>query len=163
MNCFSAISRFSSLPEPQPRSTTRRAPAAFERVGHDIQAQLMQADRLFQRRLGGILLGLGGRRTFAAARFRHAAVRRGVALRDIVGRRVLLGQAPEQLRRQRPLVAQIAGRDQLAGRMLGEPALALVEQLVDLAPLDEIVLLAVEHGDQHVEMRQQIAQPAPWP
>src|SRR5206468_2719871 len=37
------------------------------------------------------------------------------------------------------------------------------DPLLDLVVTDPVVLLVVEHGDQHIEMRQQVAQPASAP
>ncbi len=44
--------------------------------------------------------------------------------------------------------------------MPGQPALAVPEQLLHLGVADPVVLLLVEDGDQHVEVRQELAQPA---
>ena len=51
---------------------------------------------------------------------------------------------------------QVAVGDELALGMRGEPALAVPEQLLDLVVADLVVLLVVEHGDQHVEVREQV-------
>ena len=42
--------------------------------------------------------------------------------------------------------------------MLLQPAFAMPKQLLDLVLADPIVLLVVEHRDQHIEMRQQAPQ-----
>jgi hypothetical protein len=42
-------------------------------------------------------------------------------------------------------------------RVLGEPLLALGEQLVDLPALDPVVLVVVHHRQQHVEMPEEVA------
>ena len=45
-------------------------------------------------------------------------------------------------------------------RMAVEPALAVAKQLLDLVVAHPVVLLIVENRNEHVEMRQQVAQPA---
>src|SRR5262249_57185485 len=57
-------------------------------------------------------------------------------------------------------VAEIAPGDQLALRMAREPALAVSQELLDLGVADPVVLLPVEDGDEDVELRQQLGQPA---
>ena len=56
------------------------------------------------------------------------------------------------------LVLQVAAGDQLALGVRGQPALAVAQQLLDLVVADPVVLVVVEHRDQHVEVRQQLAQ-----
>ena len=50
----------------------------------------------------------------------------------------------------------IASRDGMAD----EPALAVAKQLLHLVVADPVVLLVVEHRNEHVQVRQQVAQPA---
>ena len=45
---------------------------------------------------------------------------------------------------------------QLAFRMLAKPALAVAQQFFDFVVADPIVFVVVQHGNQHVEMRQQL-------
>src|SRR5262245_34583156 len=47
--------------------------------------------------------------------------------------------------------------------MVAEPARAVTQQLFDFVVADPIMLLVVERRDQHVEMREQIAQAAMSP
>jgi hypothetical protein len=54
-------------------------------------------------------------------------------------------------------VLEVAQGDGLALGVVGEPALAEAQQLVDLVVADVVVLAVVEHGDQHVEVREQFA------
>src|SRR4030095_551496 len=56
-------------------------------------------------------------------------------------------------------VSKIAARDQLAIRMAAAPALAVAEQLLDLAVTDPVVLVRVQDRYQDVEVREQVAQP----
>ena len=85
----------------------------------------------------------------------------GRALLDVVvNRHVFVDeQLLERRARERPLVFQITIHDQLAIGMVRQPTLAAREQLRDLVVADPIVLLRVEHRDQHIQVRQQLTQP----
>src|SRR5215475_8211441 len=52
---------------------------------------------------------------------------------------------------------QISPRNRLAFRMAAEPACAVTQQLFNFVVADPIMLVVVEHRDQHVQMRKQIA------
>ena len=54
---------------------------------------------------------------------------------------------------------QVARHDDIARRVAVEPALAVTKQLLDFVVADPVVLLIVEHRNEHVEVRQQLAQP----
>jgi hypothetical protein len=56
-------------------------------------------------------------------------------------------------------VLEVAVGDQLPFRVGRQPALAAAQQLVDLVAVDPVVLVVVEHRQEHVEMREQIGQP----
>ena len=58
------------------------------------------------------------------------------------------------------LVLQVAAGDQLALGVRREPALAVAQQLLDLVVADPVVLVVVEHRDEHVEVGEQVAQAA---
>ena len=66
-------------------------------------------------------------------------------------------QLRQRLARQARPVLEVAAGDQLALRMRGEPALAVAQQLLDLVVADPVVLVVVEHRDEHVEVREQVA------
>ena len=68
-------------------------------------------------------------------------------------------QALHGLPGQRPAARQIAAGDQLLLRVVGEPALAGAQQLVDLVGRDPVVLGVVEHRQQDVQMPQRVGQP----
>jgi len=78
----------------------------------------------------------------------------------IIGcRRIVeLGQPLQGEPGQPPAMLEIAPRDQFALRMLRQPAFALPQQLVDLVIADPIVLLVVEHGDEDIEVGQELRQ-----
>jgi hypothetical protein len=84
----------------------------------------------------------------------------GLALLPVpVGVDVLVCEkAGERLARGRALVLQVAVHDQLALGRAGKPALAATHELLDLLVPDPVVLLRVEDGDEHVEVREQLAQ-----
>jgi hypothetical protein len=44
--------------------------------------------------------------------------------------------------------------DQLALWMRSEPAFPVTQELIDLGVADVVVLLVIEHGKQHVQVRQ---------
>src|SRR6185369_3119065 len=53
-------------------------------------------------------------------------------------------------------VLEIPARDQLTLRMRRQPAFANTQQLLHLVVAHPVVLLVVEHGNQHVEMCEEI-------
>ena len=55
---------------------------------------------------------------------------------------------------------EISRDDRIAGRMAVEPALAVTKQLFDFVVPHPVVLLIVENRNEHVQVRQQFAQPA---
>ena len=59
---------------------------------------------------------------------------------------------------ERPAVPEVPAHDELALGVLVEPALALVEQLVDLCGAYPVVLAVVGDRQQHVDVRQKLAQ-----
>ncbi len=77
------------------------------------------------------------------------------------GRLVRLGvlghQERERLAGQRLLVAEVAMDDPVAMRVVGQPAFAVADQLVDLVDADEIVLRAVDHRGEDVEVAEEVA------
>lgn len=98
---------------------------------------LVKADPLLDLSLLGIVLDLG---------------RLGILL--------LLGDEPAQrFPRQVGLAGEVAAGNELALRVVREPALAAAEQLVDLGLVDPIVLLVVEHRDQEIEVAEKVAKP----
>src|SRR5262249_50707531 len=80
--------------------------------------------------------------------------------RFLVGLGVLIGLvlAERELRErradERPLVREVAVRDQVLLRMRREPALAVRDELLDLGVADEVVLVVVQYGEEHVEERE---------
>jgi len=72
----------------------------------------------------------------------------GVGVRE--PRQGVVGQAAPML--------QVARGDERALRVRGEPALAVAHQLRDLVVADPVVLVVVQHRDEHVEVREQVAQ-----
>ncbi len=69
-------------------------------------------------------------------------------------------EARERHPEERPAVLEVAERDRLALGVLREPALALGEEVVDLRVAHPVVLLVVQHGHEHVQVREQLPQPA---
>src|SRR5260370_23969282 len=55
---------------------------------------------------------------------------------------------------------QVTVRDRFALGMRRQPPLAAADQLLNLVVVDEIMLVVVEYRDEHVKMRQQVAQAA---
>ena len=124
------------MPLPQPRSSTRCGTARPQHRQHGAQALLVQPQGL----LDGILL-----------RRRWLLVTIGVGV-------FILEQPRQRFVSQGALVPDIAIDDQLAIGMTGQPSLTAAQQLLDLGLSHPVVLLRVEHRDQHVEVREQILQ-----
>jgi len=83
-----------------------------------------------------------------------------MALRRRVGVGHFRRDEPRQcLVGQRALVLEVAPGDQVALGVRAEPALPAPQELLDLIVAHVVVLLVVEHRDQDVEVRQQVAQP----
>ncbi len=75
--------------------------------------------------------------------------------------RVLLGHEPgERLLGQIALMLEVAAGDLLPLRVRGQPAFPPGQQLVQLLLPDPVVLVVVEHRKQHVEVGEQVAEPA---
>src|SRR5260370_21686252 len=55
---------------------------------------------------------------------------------------------------------QVTVRDRFALGMRRQPPLATADQLLNLVVADEIMLVVVEYRDEHLKMRQQVAQAA---
>ena len=73
---------------------------------------------------------------------------------------VLFDDEPAQrLAGQVGLARQVAPGDQLALGVRRQPALAALEQLLDLGRAHPVVLLVVEDRDQDVQVREQVAEP----
>ena len=68
------------------------------------------------------------------------------------------GETGEDVARQPALVAQVAAGDHLPLGVRGEPAAADAQELLHLGVAHPVVLVVVEHRDQHVEVGQQVAQ-----
>ena len=101
-----------------------------------------------------------------------AAPRSGAAaprpLLDRVGRRARPARPPPARGAPARRASDCAGsagsaRRSARARVRLEPALAAAQQLVDLRLLDPVVLVVVEHRQQHVEVRQQVGEPTPSP
>src|SRR6185503_8517203 len=56
-------------------------------------------------------------------------------------------------------VLQVAPRDESPIGMRGQPALAVAKQLVDFGVAHPVMLLVVEDGNEHVQMREQAGEP----
>ncbi len=111
--------------------------ALFESGDHRSDALLVQADPLLDLRL---FLGVRGL--------------------EFVGCRQLVSHQPfERIASQAALVLQVAPRDGLALGMRRQPSLAPANQLVDFVVANPVVLVVVQNGNKHVEMREQIAEP----
>jgi hypothetical protein len=54
---------------------------------------------------------------------------------------------------------EIAGDDGIARGVAVEPALPVTKQLLDFVVPNPVVLLIIENRNEHVQMRQQVAQP----
>ena len=133
--------------------TTRSRPCSFSRTAHEIArpaaevedparatgpycghhgigALLVEADRLLDRLLLGIVAGLG---------------RIGVD-------GVVLHQSPQRLLGQPAVVAEIAPGDEVALGVAGEPVPTAAQQLVDLVGAHPVVLVVVQYGQQHEQL-----------
>lgn len=108
-----------------------------QHVDHGVQPLPVEADGLLDRLLLPVVLLV-----------------RGAGLVHVV-----LGQPGEHALRERPPVLEVAVRDQVASRVGCEPRPALVEQLAALVVAHPVVLVVIEHGQQHVEVRKQVGQP----
>ena len=64
------------------------------------------------------------------------------------------------LGRERAAAPEIAARNQFAIRMRGKPGPASSEELLDLVLVDEIVLLKIENGDEHIKVIEKIGEAA---
>ncbi len=117
---------FRRPPSPQPMSTTRWAPLA------------LRAARTASRR----------RATSGRARSsdRFRLHQRGTV--------VELGQAGRRVVDEAALVRQRPAQDGLAQRVAGQPVAAGADELVDLVLAHPVVLAAVEHRQQDVQVRQ---------
>ena len=134
-NCLSLSSSRSSLPSPQPRSSTRLAPLARSAARTAPSRCSLQAQRPLQRLLGPVGGPRRPPRPRPAAPPRRAG--RGPAGRGSAGTSGSGGRSPPS-----------------PG---GRPAsLALGQQLLHLVVADEVVLLVVEDRDQDVQVRQQL-------
>jgi hypothetical protein len=77
----------------------------------------------------------------------------------LFGRRLVAQDACECLLDQRRAVVQVAQDDALAGGMVGQPLLTLTDEFVHLRLADVVVLRAVQHGNQDIQVAQQLVQP----
>jgi hypothetical protein len=71
-----------------------------------------------------------------------------------------LGEAGEGGAGEAGAVLEVAGGDGLAFGVVGEPAVAEAEELVDLLVADVVVLVVVEDGEEDVEVGEELAQGA---
>jgi hypothetical protein len=71
-----------------------------------------------------------------------------------------LGEAGEGEAGEAGAVLEVAGGDGLAFGVVGEPAVAEAQELVDLLVADEVVLVVVEDGQEDVEVGEELAQGA---
>ena len=135
-NCLSLSSSRSSLPSPQPRSSTRFAPLARSAARTAPSRCSLQAERLLQHLLGPVA----------------GPLRRPLGLRRLL----LLHQPGEGLAEEARLELQVAAGDLLLLRVAGQPAASLGQQLLQLVVADEVVLVVVEDRDQDVQVGQQL-------
>ena len=68
-------------------------------------------------------------------------------------------QLAQRLVDKAALVLQVAARDELPQRMAAQPTLTEAQQLVHLVVTDPVVLVAVQDGQKHVQVGQQVTQP----
>ena len=76
--------------------------------------------------------------------------------------RVSLARVKQLCQRLTPkvtLVLQVAPGDQVPLWMVVQPPLTIAQQLVHFVVANPVVLVVVQHGQQHVEVRQQIPEP----
>ncbi len=126
----------SSAPPPQPRSATERAPHVLQRGDAPRRGGARPATRCGTGRLGQRVVQPppAARSSASASRVSAAAT-------------------------QRAAVRQVAAGDQVALGCAASQPLAGAQQLVDLVLGDPVVLAAVEHGQQHVEVVEGVGQP----
>ncbi len=99
------------------------------------QALLIQADAIFEDDLfGGVLFG------------------------DFVGVFFPFGKASERFAHEAMLVFQVAASDFVALGMVGKPAFAAAQELLDFVLADPIVFFIIKNRQQDVEMLQDILQ-----
>ena len=72
----------------------------------------------------------------------------------------LCRQAGDSVANEPALMHEISRDDRVARGMSIEPALAVAKQLFDLVGSNPVVLLVVEHRNEHIQVRQQVAQSA---
>ena len=141
-NRGSASRRASRRPSPQPRSRTRRAPAAAS------SARTASARR-------------SRRRARAGAGVRVAASRVAVGgLVAVGGHSAVVGELGQGLAGQRGLVLQVAADDHVPLRVAGQPLRGRAGELADLISGDPVVLAVVQHRQQHVQVAEQVLDPA---
>jgi hypothetical protein len=115
----------------------RLGAAGAQGVDHGDHPLVVQAQRRLQRIFGRGLAG-GGLDSLVTS----------------LGRQTL-----QRIARQGSAVDQVALDDQVARGMALQPAFATLHQLGDLVLADPVVLVVVEHRDQHIEVVEQVAQP----
>ena len=125
-----------ALAAPQIEDT--RSARSLQHLEHGVEAAFVETDRPLDRRF--LLVFLGSRGFFF-----------GLFLRR---------QPGDGVANEPSLMHEIARDDDVARRMAIEPALAVTKQLFDLVVSNPVVLLIVEHRNEHVQVGQQVAQPA---
>ena len=121
-----------------PQIEHTRSAGSLQHLEHGVEAAFVQADRPLDRRL---LFVLPSGRGFFLGLFLRRQPGDGVA-------------------NEPSLMHEIARDDGVARRMAVEPALPVTKQLFDFVVPNPVVLLIVENRNQHVQVRQQVAQPA---
>lgn len=115
-----------------------RSAGRFQRLEYRFQPTLVEANRAFNRRLLFVLL-----------------------CRDRLFLRLLLGgQSRDRVANEASLTHQVARDDHVSRRMLVQPAFTMTQELLDFVVSNTVVLLVVQYWDQHVQVRQQLAQAA---
>ena len=124
-----------SRPSPQPRSTIVRAPASRNAPTTALDPLVVEADRPLDRRFFCVVRGFLGVGILGIVVDRH--------------------ETRQRVASQPAVVPEIATGDELPVGMRGEPRAAAPQQLVDLVGADPVVLVVVEHRQQHEEVLEQ--------
>src|SRR5438093_6895576 len=116
----------------------RACASSAEGADHRAETLLVEAQRSLERALLGV------------------ASRASVVL---LVRRFLGDQPRNRVAHERMTVLEVATGDRFSLGVRREPSLAMTDELLDFVVAHPVVLLVVEHGDEHVQMRQQLGEP----
>ena len=144
VNRASLSSACTNWPCPQPRSSTRPAPGGAQRREDRRRAAARRAAPASPR---SSVVSSSTALSISSTSMSSASASRTSSSRSIACR------VSDQRR------DEIAAGDQLLLGVVGQPALARPQQLVDLVGRDPVVLGVVEHRQQHIQVPQRVGEP----